>query len=132
LLARFAMPEPERLSLLEDALSGADRNLFDESRKADPQDYLFGFWRDKGDILFMELFFNSLPWFYRLFFGEEGFSAFREKTGQMQALLRDQKTLQAVLSDLVDDLNRRTVANQVLLFRDHSFEDLAQHISENY
>lgn len=106
-------------------LSG--NNLEEPTREA-----LFSYWRKVGDYQFTEDFFNATNFIAESAYGGASIERFMKKTEALKLHVKSMKDQQAVISDLIDDVDRKSVLNQLQLINNNEATSLIEHINESY
>jgi len=102
----------------------------DEPQPIKPQ--LFELWKTNGDSWFFESYFNLIPLLAGAFYGAEVLHETETKCAAILAHVTDMRRQQAILSDLIDDIDRKSVVNHLQLITNNTTEGLLAHIEENY
>ena len=94
--------------------------------------HLFDIWKETGDDQFFRAYFSVLPYLAGAFFGTNGFHQVQERTSAILKHVEDGRRQQAMISDLIDDIDRRSVVNHLQLIYSNPAEKLIAHLQENY
>jgi hypothetical protein len=103
-----------------------------DTSEQNTRERLFNYWRKVGDYKFTENFFKSASFIAVAVYGDKSKEAFQMKTTELQSHVALMKDQQAVLSDLIDDVDRKSILNQLQLIYSNDAADLITHINENY
>jgi MoaA/NifB/PqqE/SkfB family radical SAM enzyme len=98
----------------------------------DIKNHLFSYWKKEGDTTFSEKYFSTLPYLAAFFYGNDAMESFKSKCIEIQQYIRGLKEQQAVISDLIDDINKKSIVNHLQLIKSNSAESVIAHIKENY
>ena len=93
---------------------------------------LFNLWKKNGDSWFFETYFKLIPLLAGAFYGADSVQETETKCAAILAHVTDMRRQQAILSDLIDDIDRKSVVNHLQLITNNSTEDLLAHIEGNY
>ena len=93
---------------------------------------LFDIWKATGDSRFFRAYFSILPYLAGSFFGKADFEIVQERAKAILEHIEDTRRQQAMISDLIDDIDRRSVVNHLQLIRANSLEKLLTHLDEHY
>lgn len=127
LLSQYLNPRAEHRERLS---SLGIQNLADGK---DPvRDMLFTQWKKLGDTEFLHEYFALLPVLARFFFGEEAEKLVEQRSRAINSHLSGFREQQAVISDLIDDIDRKSVVNHLQMIRGNEAEALISFLSENY
>lgn len=89
-------------------------------------------WKKQGDSWFFSSYFTILPLLAQIFYGKEVQQSMREKSRAILQHVQDTRRQQAILSDLIDDIDRRSVVNHLQLIYANGTDQLLEHIDSNY
>jgi len=129
LVAHYIKEKPQLIGLLQSEV--LPENLEDLPRGF-VKSALFDIWRTKGDRKFLIDYFTLLPYLGTLFYGKDNLHQLQDKAQSILQYLLEKKDQQAVLSDLIDDIDRKSIANQVQLIQGNSQEQIIAHLEEAY
>ena len=93
---------------------------------------LYEIWRSEGDTWFFQTYFKLLPFLAGAFFGQSGFENVTARASAILNYVNDMRRQQAIISDLIDDIDRRSVVNHLQLIHSNSEDKLIAHLDENY
>lgn len=93
---------------------------------------LFNLWKKNGDSWFFEAYFKLMPLLAGAFYGVELLNETETKAAAILAHVTDMRRQQAILSDLIDDIDRKSVVNHLQLITNNTTENLLAHVEENY
>jgi len=93
---------------------------------------LFDIWKTTGDSRFFQAYFSILPYLAGSFFGKSGFELVQERAKAILEHIEDMRRQQAMISDLIDDIDRRSVVNHLQLIHANPIEKLLAHLDEHY
>lgn len=93
---------------------------------------LFAIWRECGDNKFTSCFFELLPLFGKLFYGEESYGSISIKSTGVMKYVQGMKEQQAVIGDLIDDIDKKSIVNQLQLIHGNELTSILDHIKSSY
>lgn len=106
--------------------------FIDDSEPEPIKPHLFDLWKANSDSWFFSLYFEVVPLLAGAFYGSDCMKETEQKCQAILAHVTDMRKQQAIVSDLIDDIDRRSVVNHLQLITGNSTERLLAHIDENY
>lgn len=89
-------------------------------------------YKEKGEIGFVNYYYPVLNLFYRFFYGTDKIEDFSEKTKEFKSFILNNKNLQALVSDIIDDIEKYSIVNQLDFMKEKKLDEMKRLIVELY
>lgn len=129
LMEHYLQNKSELLSIWSENIS--DREVWKDKSK-NLFSYLKELSQKEGDEVFIKNQFLLLTYIYELFYSEEGRDAFISKSSDLLAHILKYDSLENVVSDMIEDLDKKSIMASIELLRVNTVENLILHMDTIY
>jgi hypothetical protein len=87
---------------------------------------------EQGDVAFVNHYYPVLPLFYRFFYGNDYVEEFTKRVFLFRDFVISNKNLQALVSDIIDDIEKYSIVNQLDFMKEKKLDEMKRLIEELY